>query len=65
MKLTTILYLHRVFHLAKDSGVTQGAYESGNKKPLIMSQKIRFSALNFYELLDCVKNRKVCDELPW
>ena len=44
MKLTTTLHLHRVFHLAKDSGVTQGAYESGNKKPLVISQKIRFSA---------------------
>ena len=60
MKLTTILYLHRVFYLAKDSGVTQGVYESGNKKPLIM-MFFGLISTNFY----CVKNRKVCDELPW
>ena len=42
MNLTTIMYLHKVFNLAKDWGVTHRVKKVVNQKPLKMSQKILF-----------------------
>ena len=44
MKLITIMYLHKVFYLAEDWGVTHRAQKGVNQKPLKMSQKIGFLA---------------------
>ena len=46
MNLNTIMYLHKVFNLANDWGVTGRAQKVVNQKPLKMSQKIVFW-LNF------------------
>ena len=40
MKLTTILYLHEIFHLAKNWGVAHKVWEGVIEKPLLKSQKI-------------------------
>ena len=42
MKLTTIMYLHRMFNLAEDWDVTHRASNGANQKLLKMSQKIVF-----------------------
>ena len=42
IKLTTNMYLNKVFHLAKSWGVTHRVCDSVNKKPLKMSQKNLF-----------------------
>ena len=42
MKLTTIMYLHKMFNLAEDWGVTHRMQEGINQKRLKMSQKIIF-----------------------
>ena len=42
IKLTTNMYLNKVFHLAKSWGVTHSVCDSVNKKPLKMSQKNLF-----------------------
>ena len=39
MKLTTDIYLNKVFHLAKSWGVTHSMQEGKNKKTQKMSQK--------------------------
>ena len=44
MKLTTIMYLHETFHLAKNWGVTHRVQEAVNEKPLKKSQKTSFLA---------------------
>ena len=44
MKLTTIKYHHKTFHLVENQGVTHRAQESVAKKPLKKSQKITFLA---------------------
>ena len=36
--------IHKRFNVAEDWGVTHGAQEGGNQKPLKISQKINFSA---------------------
>ena len=50
IKLTTNMYLNKVFHLAKSWGVTHRVCDRVNKKPLKMSQKILFLIIikNFY-----------------
>ena len=42
IKLTTTMYLNKVFHLAKSWGVTHRVCDSVNKKPLKMSRKNLF-----------------------
>ena len=42
IKLTTNMYLNKVFHLAKSWGVTHRVCDSVNKKPLKMSRKNLF-----------------------
>ena len=42
MKLTMIMYLHKMFNLAEDWDVTHRMQEGINQKPLKMSQKINF-----------------------
>ena len=44
IKLTTNVYVDQIFHLAKNQGVTLGALERVNGKPLRMIQKISFLA---------------------
>ena len=44
MKLTTDIYLNKVFHLAKSCGVSHRVHEGVNKKTLKISQKINFVA---------------------
>ena len=44
MKLTTIIYLHKMFNLAENWGIAHRAQEDINQKPLKMSQKINFLA---------------------
>ena len=44
MKLTTIIYVYKMFNLAENWGVTHSAYEGINQKPLKMSQNINFLA---------------------
>ena len=44
IKLTTNVYVDQIFHLAKNQGVTLGALERVNGKPLRMVQKISFLA---------------------
>ena len=44
MKLTTIMYLHKMFNLAEDWGITHRAKEGVNHKPLKIIQKINFLA---------------------
>ena len=44
MKLATIMYLHKMFNLTKDWGVTRMAQTGVNQKPLKMNQKIGFLA---------------------
>ena len=40
MNLTTYIYLHKIFELAKSWGVFHKVYEGMNKKTLKMNQKI-------------------------
>ena len=42
MKLTTIMYLHEAFNLAKNGGVTYRTQEGAIKKPLIKRHKMSF-----------------------
>ena len=42
MNLAAMMYLHKVFNLAKDCGVTHRAWKKVNQKPLKMSHKIVF-----------------------
>ena len=42
VKLITVMYLDKLFHLAKHLGVTLSAPEDVNEKSLRMSQKISF-----------------------
>ena len=42
MKLTTIVYLHRIFHLVKNWGVTHKAKEGVVQKLLQTNHKMRF-----------------------
>ena len=42
MKHSTILYLHKIFHLAKNLGVAHRVSEDMVEKPLKKSQKIVF-----------------------
>ena len=44
MKVTTNVYLKKMFHFAKSWGVTHRVPEGVNKNPLKMSQKINFLA---------------------
>ena len=60
MKLTTIVFLHKIFHFAKKLRRNLKIF---NEKPLRMSQKINFSAY-FKNFLDYAKNRNICDPLP-
>ena len=51
IKLTTNMYLNKVFHLSKYWRVTHRMYEGVNKKPLKISQKISFFSPNFDHIL--------------
>ena len=42
MKLSTIMYLHKMLNLAEDWGVTHRVQKGVNQKSLKMSQKIVF-----------------------
>ena len=44
IKLTIIMYLHKIFNFAKDWGVTHRVQKGVSQKPLKMSQKIVFLA---------------------
>lgn len=54
MKPTTIVYLHKIFHLVKYCGVTHRMSEGVNETPFEMSQKIIFG-FSLYEILDSLK----------
>lgn len=44
MKLTAIVYFHKVFQLAKKYGITQKAQKIVKEKPLRINQKISLLA---------------------
>ena len=44
MKYATIMYLHKIFNLARNLVLTHRTKEGINKKPLRKSQKISFLA---------------------
>ena len=47
LKITTIMYIHKMFNMAEDWGVTHGKLESINQKPLKIRHKIIIFWLNF------------------
>ena len=64
IKLTTIVYLHETFHLAKDLGITHRAWEGVAKKPLKKKPKTQFFGSTSWYFQDYIKNCNICDISP-